>query len=245
MLIQTASPCVSTPSLPEYRIEMTRKRPDLRLGFARPAGFAAGAGLPVFGARVLEKSLEKAAQEDRFGDLIDAVALRRDRAAFQELFRHFAPRLKSFCLRGGAGSETAEEIVQEAMVALWRKAGTFDRSRASATTWIYTIARNKRIDMLRRNGRPMLEAEDYAIALQADAPKLPDGMLAAVQSEQTLRTLLRELPGEQRQVLEKAYFEDKTHSDIAAELRLPLGTVKSRIRLALGRLRISLQGVES
>jgi RNA polymerase sigma-70 factor (ECF subfamily) len=244
-MIQNAAAAVSRLSFPECRIEMTRKPPDLRLGFARPAGFAGGAALPAFGARVLEKSLEKAAQEDRFGDLIDAVAVRRDRAAFHELFRHFAPRLKSFCLRGGAGSETAEEIVQEAMAALWRKAATFDRSRASATTWIYTIARNKRIDMLRRNGKPTLEAEDYAIALQAEAPKLADGMLATAQSEQVLRALLRDLPGEQRQVLEKAYFEDKTHSDIAAELRLPLGTVKSRIRLALGRLRISLQGVES
>ncbi|MDF3075628.1 MAG: hypothetical protein K0S54_3295 [Alphaproteobacteria bacterium] len=213
------------------------------------AGFRLGTAGRLWPAQlalqVLEKSVEKAIQEDRFGDLIDAVARRRDKAAFRELFRHFAPRLKSFCQRGGGSSEAAEEIVQEAMVSLWRKAGTFDRSRASASTWIYTIARNKRIDTLRRAGKPALDGDDYALARQAPMEERPDGMLEAVQSQEKLRSLLQDLPREQRLVLEKAYYEDKTHSDIAHELGLPLGTVKSRIRLALGRLRISLQGVES
>lgn len=224
---------------------MTRQRPRPRLAVARPAATTAdAAGLSARGARVLEKSVEKAAQDDRFGDLIEAVALRRDRAAFQELFRHFAPRLKSFSLRGGASPEAAEEIVQEAMVSVWRKAGTFDRRRASPATWIFTIARNKRIDMRRRDFRPQIDPAEYALA-QPEAEEPPDGAYDALQSQEKLRALLQDLPGEQRLVLEKAYFEDKTHSDIALELSLPLGTVKSRIRLALGRLRISLQGVES
>lgn len=229
---------------PDRHMKMTRHRLGLRLASARKPGQT---GLSNFsgGAGVLEKSLEKSAQEDRFGDLIDAVALRRDRAAFQELFRHFAPRLKAFSLRGGGSPEAAEEVAQEAMVSVWRKAGTFDRRRASATTWIYTIARNKRIDMLRRDGKPAIDADDYAMALQAPAEEAPDGVFDARQSQETLRSLIQDLPQEQRLVLEKAYYEDKTHTDIAAELNLPLGTVKSRIRLALGRLRISLQGVES
>jgi RNA polymerase sigma-70 factor (ECF subfamily) len=243
-MIHSATCGVSSALLLDRPKEMTHQRTGLRLAVARKSG-PAGAGRPPRGAEALESSLEKSAQEDRFGDLIDAVALRRDRLAFQELFRHFAPRLKSFSLRGGGSPETAEEIVQEAMVSLWRKAGTFDRRRASATTWIYTIARNKRIDMLRRAGKPALDADDYALALQAAPEEAPDGVLEAVQSQEKLRSLLQDLPREQRLVLEKAYYEDKTHSDIAVELNLPLGTVKSRIRLALGRLRISLQGIES
>lgn len=244
MLIQPAISAVSKPSLTDCRIEMTRQRPGPRLTLARPAATADATGLSARGARVLEKSVEKAAQDDRFSDLIEAVALRRDRAAFQELFRHFAPRLKSFSLRGGASPEAAEEIVQEAMVSVWRKAATFDRRRASPATWIFTIARNKRIDMRRRDFRPQIDPAEYALA-QPDMEEPPDGAYDALQSQEKLRALLQDLPGEQRLVLEKAYFEDKTHSDIALELSLPLGTVKSRIRLALGRLRISLQGVES
>jgi len=226
------------------QIEMTRDPPGLTLA-------AASLSRTVFvrraarGARVLEKNAEKVALEDRFGDLLDAIAVRRDRVAFAELFRHFAPRLKSFGLRGGANAEAAEEMAQEAMIAVWRKAGTFDRRRASPTTWIYTIARNKRIDLLRRNSRPPIDAEDFALATQAPPPDEPDMALDAFQSHARVRLLLKDLPGDQRLVLEKAFFEDKTHSDIAAELDLPLGTVKSRIRLALGRLRVSLQGVES
>lgn len=243
MLIRPAATAVEGATIGLRRMQMTPPRQNLRLALAAPAAMAGTAS--ARGAAQVEKTVEKAAQEDRFGDLIEAIARRRDRAAFHELFRHFAPRLKSFCLRGGAAPEAAEEIVQEAMAALWRKAATFDRRRASATTWIYTIARNKRIDALRRNGRPALEADDYLLALPPDAPMPPDSLLDAVQSQQTLRALLQALPDEQRLVLEKAFFEDRTHSDIAAELGLPLGTVKSRIRLALGRLRIALQGVES
>lgn len=243
-MIRNAVCGVSSRYLLDRHIEMTRPRPGFRLSAARQTGPTV-AGVSPCGALALEKSLEKSAQEDRFGDLLDAVAVRRDRAAFQELFRHFAPRLKSFSLRGGGSPEMAEEIVQEAMVSVWRKAGTFDRRRASASTWIYTIARNKRIDMLRRDGKPAPDAEEYALALQAAPEVSPDGVLGLRQSQEALRTLLQDLPREQRLVLEKAYYEDKTHTDIASELNLPLGTVKSRIRLALGRLRISLQGVES
>jgi RNA polymerase sigma-70 factor (ECF subfamily) len=176
-------------------------------------------------------SAEQAAHLER---LVERIAQRRDRQAFVELFDHFAPRLKAFMLRGGADPETAEEITQEALVTVWNKAGQFDRSRAALSTWIFTIARNKRIDMLRRQIRPEIDPEDYPAA----APEIePDDAVAQRQAAVDLRGSIAQLPAEQRLVLQLAFFEDRSHSDIAAELDLPLGTVKSRIRLALSRLR--------
>src|ERR1700704_246351 len=101
-------------------------------------------------------------------DLIAAIAARQDRAAFEAFFRHYAPRVKAFVMRGGADAESAQEVAQEAMIMVWRKAASFDRSRASAATWIYTIARNKRIDVLRRTGRPAIEAEDWLTIFAPD-----------------------------------------------------------------------------
>jgi RNA polymerase sigma-70 factor (ECF subfamily) len=182
--------------------------------------------------------------EDRHSDLIEAVALKRDRAAFAELFAHFAPRLKAFAMRGGADADSAEEMAQEALIAVWRRAETFDRRRAAASTWIFTIARNKRIDLIRRNSKPAPDADDFLL-MHSGSEESADGAAIAQQSQSQLRELLGQLPSEQKLVLEKAFFEDKTHNAIADELKLPLGTVKSRIRLALGRLRVALQGVES
>lgn len=98
---------------------------------------------------------------DEAAALIEAIAARQDRAAFAALFRHFEPRVKAFLMRGGADADSAQEVAQDAMVTVWRKAATFDRTRASAATWIFTIARNRRIDLLRRNNRPAIEAEDW------------------------------------------------------------------------------------
>jgi RNA polymerase sigma-70 factor (ECF subfamily) len=174
------------------------------------------------------------ATADHLESLLERVAGQRDRAAFVELFDHFAPRLKAFMLRGGADPETAEEVAQEAMVTVWNKAGQFDRSRAALSTWIFTIARNKRIDMLRREVRPDLDWQDFPAA--AEEPSA-DFRLALRQASADLRGSIARLPAEQREVLHLAFFEDKSHGVISAELNLPLGTVKSRIRLALTRLR--------
>lgn len=167
-----------------------------------------------------------------------AVGRDRDRSAFAALFNHFAPRLKAFMRRGGASEELAEDIVQEAMVQVWRKAHIFDPGRAAVSTWVFRIARNKRIDRLRAEGRPAIDEDSY----RADRPDDP-GPLDEVASDQAarhMRGLVSTLPREQMQVIEKAFFEDKPHSEIAAELDLPLGTVKSRIRRALARLKGSL-----
>ncbi len=214
---------------------------------ARFTVMAAGPGnvAAMRGAKVLETNEVRGVPENRHNDLIEAVALRRDRSAFAELFHHFAPRLKAFGLRSGAGADAAEEMAQETMISVWRRAETFDRSRAAASTWIFTIARNKRIDLIRRTAKPILDAEDFLLINPGTVSEAADGAAIAMQSQEQIRELLTYLPAEQKLVLEKAFFEDKTHNVIADELNLPLGTVKSRIRLALGRLRIALQGVES
>src|SRR6185295_11670383 len=173
-------------------------------------------------------------------DLVEAIARQQDRAAFAALFRHFGPRVKAFIMRGGTDAEAAQEVAQEAMILVWRKAASFDRTRASAATWIYTIARNKRIDLLRRTARPAIEAEDW-LAVFAPEGEDADKSVLAGQTYTRVQELLGDLSADQLTVIRKAFFEDKTHTAIAEELGLPLGTVKSRIRLALGRLREALE----
>lgn len=181
---------------------------------------------------------------DEAADLIEAIAARQDRAAFAALFRYYGPRVKSFVMRGGSDAETAQEIAQEAMIMVWRKAASFDRSRASAATWIYTIARNKRIDLLRRTGRPPIETEDW-LTIFAPENEDADKSVLAGQTYTQLKVLMEGLSAEQQLVLRMAFFQDKPHTAIAEELALPLGTVKSRIRLALQKLRQALDRKEN
>lgn len=171
--------------------------------------------------------------------LIAAVATRQDRTAFAALFDHFAPRLKTYVMRLGASAATAEELVQETMLSLWRRADSFDPRQANASTWIFTIARNKRIDALRREKRPELDANDPV--LMGDGPAPADSLLAGIESEEILRQAIAQLPREQAELLRICYYDDKSHRQVARELGLPLGTVKSRLRLALSRLRIALK----
>lgn len=146
-------------------------------------------------------------------------------------------------MKGGADAESAQEVAQEALIMVWRKAASFDRSRASAATWIYTIARNKRIDLLRRSGRPAIDAEDW-LAVYAPEESNADTSVLAGQTYMRMQELMNALSADQLQVVRKAFFEDKTHTAIAEELGLPLGTVKSRIRLALGKLREAMEREE-
>ena len=168
--------------------------------------------------------------------LLLQVARTRDRAAFAALFSHFAPRVKAYLLRLGAPPALAEDLAQEALLNLWRKAHLFDPAKASAATWLFTIARNLRIDALRRERRPEWEPEDFATGEQAGA----DDALVLADDEVRLRAALKDLPPDQMQVIELSFFADKPHSQIAGELGLPLGTVKSRLRLAMARLKRTL-----
>ena len=168
---------------------------------------------------------------------VAAVRDGRDKAAFAELFAYFAPRVKSFLMKSGASPDLAEECAQEVMVTLWNKAHLFDPSKASVSTWIYTIARNRRIDLLRKRKRP--EPEDLPWGPEAE-PEQADAMGLQQETEQ-LGQALAALPAEQRKLIERAYFGELSHSEIAAETGLPLGTIKSRIRLALERLRHTMK----
>jgi RNA polymerase sigma-70 factor, ECF subfamily len=170
--------------------------------------------------------------------LIHAIARRRDRAAFATLFRTFAPKVKAWMLRGGASAAAAEELAQETMLAVWQKAALFDPARAGASTWIFTIARNQRIDALRRERHPCALLPDPVD--DPEAPPQADRLLAMGQQEARIRVALADLPADQAEVIRKAFFEDKVHAEIEKELGIPLGTVKSRLRLAMNRLRMAL-----
>jgi RNA polymerase sigma-70 factor (ECF subfamily) len=171
-------------------------------------------------------------------ELVIAVAQQRDRQAYVRLFRYFAPRLKGFGLRRGVEPSTAEELAQETMLTVWRKAETFDPKRATVSTWIFTIVRNKRIDLFRREGYPDADLSE-AMEQPSDAEG-PDDLTNSQQTGSMIKEAMRSLPKEQLEILQLAFFEDKSHRTIADEMGLPLGTVKSRIRLALARLRGAL-----
>ncbi|MEP3086208.1 MAG: sigma-70 family RNA polymerase sigma factor [Sedimentitalea sp.] len=170
-----------------------------------------------------------------------AVRDKRDRAAFGALFDFFAPRLKGFIMRSGASSHRAEEIVQDVMLTVWRKAGMFDPHRAQVSAWVYQIARNRQIDVARKESRPMPEE------LREDPGAEPDAsqILGLEQETELLKQALARLTAEQRDMIEKAYMGDMSHQEISTQTGLPLGTIKSRIRLGLERLRHELKDLNS
>jgi RNA polymerase sigma-70 factor (ECF subfamily) len=157
--------------------------------------------------------------------------------AFGKLFSHFAPKIKAFLMKSGTDAAMAEECAQEVMATVWRKAHLFDPTRASAATWIFTIARNKRIDAIRKLRRPEPENLDWGPEHEPDQEE----MVGLQQETAKLGQALAKLPEKQRILVERAYFKDMSHSEIAAATGLPLGTIKSRIRLALERLRHAMK----
>jgi RNA polymerase sigma factor (sigma-70 family) len=169
--------------------------------------------------------------------LLRQVGQTRDVQRFEVLFRHFAPRVKAYMARTGSPGN-AEELMQETMVSVWNKAAMFDPERGAASTWIFSIARNLRIDAYRREKHPEVDENDPAF--QPASEPAADNRLEAEQSAKLVRTALETLPPDQAAVLRLAFFEDNSQSDIASALSLPLGTVKSRMRLAFGKLRAAL-----
>ena len=177
-------------------------------------------------------------ERTRFADLLILVATRQDRPAFAELFAYYAPRVKSYLMRLGADNAAAEEIAQDVMVTVWRKAGLFDRAQASVSTWIFRIARNRRIDVFRRTKKPDLDPEEPMI-LPAGV-EAPDAQIEAMETETRVRAAMKDLPEEQLLLLRMAFYEGLSHREIADKLDVPLGTVKSRIRLAFGKMKSRL-----
>jgi RNA polymerase sigma factor (sigma-70 family) len=173
-------------------------------------------------------------------DLLVAIARDRDRAAFGLLFGQIAPRLKAYLVRSGVAASQADELVQEVMLMVWRRADSFDPVRSAASTWIFTIARNKRIDAVRRDRRPEFDPDDPALV--PDQAPAADRSIEAAQETARLRDAILKLPAEQAELLRLVYFEDLPHTMIAQRSGLPLGTVKSRLRLAMARLRRDMAG---
>lgn len=171
--------------------------------------------------------------------LLRDVASRRDWQAFVLLFQHFGPRLKTFYMRSATSSGVADDLVQETMMSVWRKAAQFDPTRAGVSTWIFTIARNLRIDHMRRLRDP--SALPYE---SVEAPPSQEAIVLGLEGEARVRRAMASLSDEQQTVLQLTYFGEKSQSEIASELGIPLGTVKSRTRLALARLRTILDEEE-
>lgn len=160
-----------------------------------------------------------------------------DETAFAELFSHFAPRVKAFLLKSGANEAMAEDCMQDVMATIWTKSHLFDPARASVATWIFTVARNRKIDLIRRQRRP--EPQDLPWGPEHEPDQVD--VLTLQQQSVRLGEILADLPDKQRELIEHAYFGDLSHNEIAERTGLPLGTIKSRIRLALERLRHAMK----
>lgn len=192
----------------------------------------------VFGKGAVVENYSTMAEAEDLTALLVRVADGRDRQAFARLFQHYAPRLKTYMRKLGCDDAIAEDLAQEAMLAVWRKADSFDPAKSGAGTWIFTIARNLRIDRLRRERRPEADEDDLA-QVPDDSPSA-DEVLATRRSGEKIRQAVADLPAEQAQVVTLSFYEDHPHADIAARLGIPLGTVKSRLRLAMKRIRAAL-----
>jgi RNA polymerase sigma factor (sigma-70 family) len=173
--------------------------------------------------------------------LLAAVAERRDRQAFADLFDFYAPRVSGYLQRLGADRSSAEEMTQDVMVTLWRKAELFDANKSSVATWLFRIARNRRIDAGRRNRIDFLDPSDYLFDIADESNANADELIDGQFREEVLRRQMAGLPAEQLELVRLAFFDGLSHSEIAERTGLPLGTVKSRIRLAFTRLRRGLE----
>jgi RNA polymerase sigma factor (sigma-70 family) len=184
--------------------------------------------------------LKPAVKDKELTFLISRVASFKDKIAFSELFKLVGPRIKGYLMKLGSSDVAAEDLLQEVMLTVWRRSETFDRSKAAVSTWLFTIARNKRIDMLRKEIRPQLDPLDPMLSPNQEASA--DDIYASNQEAIKIYKAIEQLPSDQAILIKMTYYEDKSHSVIANELKMPLGTVKSRIRLASTRLRKLLEG---
>jgi len=170
--------------------------------------------------------------------LVISIAEHQDQAAFVALFEHFAPRVKGFLMRQGADETEAEDLAQDVMLAVWRKAPQFDPAKAAVSTWIFTIARNRRIDVLRRERRPAPDPDDPVLTPEPEPSA--ETSLTSTQVQHRIRDAIAALPAEQAEVVALSFYEDLAHSDIAERLGIPLGTVKSRLRLAFRKVKAEI-----
>jgi RNA polymerase sigma-70 factor (ECF subfamily) len=196
--------------------------------------------IPVGSVRSAPRARAETAKVHDGADVTDEMLLAaiaaQEREAFAALFARYATKVKGYLIRLGARGAQAEDLAQDAMVAIWRRAGTFDASKAKASTWIFVIARNAWIDRLRRERVELAYRDSLERSEESDEER-PDDATERLQTAVQMRGALEQLSEEQRQVVQLSFFEDRPHSEIAERLALPLGTVKSRLRLALMKLR--------
>jgi RNA polymerase sigma factor (sigma-70 family) len=188
-------------------------------------------------------------RDDTWSKLLEQVGQLRDEQAFAQLFAHFAPLIKGFCLgnlNSSFPADAAEEIVQEVMFKVWQKAPSYDATKSAASTWIYTVMRNCRIDLMRRNQRVPIDRDVIDIDDIWDEADDDQAFVYLQQSsnEALIDKSFTQLPQEQRQVLTQVYMQGKTHQQIANETGLPLGTVKSRVRIGLKKMQTLIVGAE-
>ena len=176
-----------------------------------------------------------------WAELIDRIATQQDREAFRIVFEYFAPRIKSFLLRTGCSADEAEEIAQNALIAVWRKAGQFDPATSGAAAWMFTIARNLRIDSVRRSARQGRLVQAAELEFEPEPVETAETAIARAEDASGVSAALLCLSQEQSTVIRLSFLEGKPHAEIAEALGIPLGTVKSRIRLALSRLKDILE----
>lgn len=195
------------------------------------------------GSAMTEQQMQ---EREHYATLIEKVAECQDTQAFQGIYEHFGPLIKAFAVSSGLqyqGDHLPEELVQEVMLTIWRKAGLFDRKKAAPSTWIFTIARNQRIDMLRKLSKYQNDIDaDDVWDLESDTDLFSDVRGHRIQNH--VKNQLNFLPIEQKQIIAKVFLEDKSHQEVADELNLPLGTVKSRVRLAMQKLKTNLGATE-
>ncbi|HLG83892.1 MAG TPA: sigma-70 family RNA polymerase sigma factor [Bradyrhizobium sp.] len=172
-----------------------------------------------------------------WADLIGRVASHGDREAFKSLFEHFAPRIKGFMIKAGCSADEAEEIAQDTLIAVWRKAGQFDPNTTGVAAWIFTIARNLRIDSVRRAARRGRSSQDPELTEAPDPAESADILISRVEDTTRVKAAIERLSAEQSRVIRLSFIDERPHPEIANMLGIPLGTVKSRIRLAVNRLR--------
>jgi RNA polymerase sigma factor (sigma-70 family) len=180
---------------------------------------------------------------EQLRDCLARVASDRDKAAFSTLFDHYAPLLRAYSLVREPGADLiADELAQEVMIRVWLKAGSYNSKLANINTWIFTLARNCRIDYLRRNGRFVSDIDPTEIFndIEDESPS-PFQLTHQARLEENIRTGLEKLPREQSDILVKVYLEGKSHQQASEELKLPLGTVKSRVRLAVKKLKVLVE----
>ncbi len=176
-----------------------------------------------------------------FSNLIAQIAENNSKDAFIQLFKHFAPRIKAYARKNGSSENESEDLAQETLITVWNKAKLFDSNKSAASTWIYAIGRNKRIDFLRRQKHPL---PDYEDTLSDVVSSTQDLVVENEQMFSILRSVVNKLPLEQSEVLKKSFFEGKSHTEISKDLSIPLGTVKSRIRLAITNIRKKMKGLQ-